>query len=112
MTISEIRRRIDALKRKFARELAIIKVRRIAEAVANHWTPDQPPEPADVIQHIVKAGFRLPTFARLRRYLDDTLRQGELPDPESIVLNLLPWADSDRYLDLLRWELPAPTPQR
>ena len=35
MTLSEIRRRIDALKRRFARELAIIKLRRVAEAVAD-----------------------------------------------------------------------------
>ena len=43
MTLSEIRRAIDALKRKFATELAIIKTRRIAEAVSNDWDPDQPP---------------------------------------------------------------------
>ena len=43
MTLSEIRRRIDALKSRFARELAIIKLRRIAEAVADDWTPDDPP---------------------------------------------------------------------
>ncbi len=35
MTISQLRRRIDAVKRKLARELAIIKLRRIAEAVAD-----------------------------------------------------------------------------
>ena len=35
MTLSEIRRQIDALKRRFARELAIIKLRRIAEAVSD-----------------------------------------------------------------------------
>ena len=45
MTISQIRRRIDALKRKFAPELAIIKLRRIAEAVADEWDPSEPPEP-------------------------------------------------------------------
>ena len=61
MTLSEIRRHIDALKRKFARELAIIKLRRIAEAVADDWTPDDPPKPAAVIRRIVKAGIRLPT---------------------------------------------------
>ena len=43
MTLSEIRRAIDALKRKFATELTIIKARRIAEAVANDWNPDEPP---------------------------------------------------------------------
>ena len=112
MTISQLRRRIDTLKRKLARELAIIKLRRIAEAVASDWTPSDPLEPSDVIQRIVKAGFRLPTFTRLSRYLKDTRHQGEVPDSESIVLELLPWAENDRYYKLLRWDLPAPAPQR
>ena len=60
MTLSEIRRAIDALKRKFATELTIIKARRIAEAVANGWDPAEPPEPHDVIQRFVKAGCCLP----------------------------------------------------
>ena len=106
MTLSEIRRRIDALKRRFARELAIIKLRRVAEAVADHWNPDQPPEPDAVIRRIVRAGFRLPTFVRLRRCLDDARRKGEVPDAESMVLALLPWADNHRYRELLRWDLP------
>ena len=106
MTISQLRRRIDALKRKFAPELAIIKLRRVAEAVADDWTPDQPPEPADVIRRIVKAGFCLPTFARLHRYLDDVRRKGEVPYPNTIVLDLLPWAEHERYFPLLRWDLP------
>ena len=107
MTISQLRRRIDALKRKFARELIIIKLRRIAEAVADDWDPECPPEPADVIRRIADAGFRLTTFTRLSRYLKDVRRQGEVPDSESIVLELLPWADNYRYRELLRWELPA-----
>ena len=101
MTLSQIRRRVDALKRRFARELAIIKLRRIAEGGL-----PKPPEPGAVIRRIVKAGFRLPTFVRLRRCLDDARRKGEIPDPESIVLSLLPWAESDRYRELLRWDLP------
>ena len=72
MTLSQIRRRVNALKRRFAPELAIIRLRRIAESVSEDWDPDQPPEPADVITRIAKAGFRLPTFVRLSRYLDDT----------------------------------------
>ena len=108
MTLSQIRRRVNILKRRFAPELAIIKLRRVAEAVSDDWNPDQPPEPADVIARIVRAGFRLPTFMRLRRYLDDTIRQGDVPEPESIVLNLLPWAWKDRYRAFLRWDLPAP----
>ncbi len=108
MTLSQIRRRINALKRRFARELAIIRLRRIAESVADDWDPDQPPEAADVIARVAKAGFRLPTFMRLRRYLDDTIRQGDVPESEAIVLDLLPWAGKDRYRAFLRWDLPAP----
>ena len=108
MTLSQIRRRVDALKRRFARELAIIRLRRIAEAVAHDWDPDQPPEPADVIGRITRAGFRLPTFINLRRCLDDTRRREDVPEPETIVLSLLPWASADRYRNLLRWELPVP----
>ena len=111
MTFSQIRRRIAALKRRFSRELAIIKLRRVAEAVADSWTPGEPPEPSDVIQRIVQAGFRLPTFARLSRHLNDTQRQGDVPDAESIVLRLLPWAEHHRYREILRWELPVPGPR-
>ena len=108
MTISQIRRRVDALKRRFARELAIIKLRQIAEAVSDEWDPSEPPEPGDVIRRIADAGFRFPTFARLSRYLKDIRRQGDVPESEAIVLNLLPWAKQDRYREFLRWDLPAP----
>ena len=68
MTISQLRRRVNALKRRFAPELAIIKLRRIAEAVANDWdsSRSRPPEPGDVIGRIADDGFRLSTFANLR----------------------------------------------
>jgi len=110
MTISEIRRRVNALKRRFARELAILKLRRIAEAVADNWDTQHPPEPSDVIQRVVKAGFRLNTFPRLSRYLIDTRRAGDVPLPVSIVCSLLPWAEHDRYRNFFRWEQPLPAP--
>ena len=112
MTLSEIRRRIDALKRRFAVELTIIKLRRVAEAVAYDWNPDEPPEPHDVIQHFAKAGCRLPTFGNLSRYLDDTRRRNDVPGPCDMVVNLIPWIDYSRYRKLFDWDLPAPTPQR
>ena len=106
MSLSEIRRRIDALKRRFATELAIIRLRRIAQSVADDWGPSQPPEPHDVIQRFVKAGSRLPTFGNLARYLNNTRRQGDVSEPCDMVVNLLPWIDGDRYSTLLRWDLP------
>ena len=106
MTLSEIRRHIDALKRKFATEITIIKLRRVAEAVSNDWDPSEPPEPADVIQRFVQAGSLLTTFANLARYLNKTRRQGDVPEPCDMVVNLLPWIDCERYSDLLDWDLP------
>ena len=81
--------------------------RRIAQAVAQDWTPDDPPEPSQIINRIVKSGFRLNTFVRLRRYLDDTQHRGEVPNPNIIVRKLLPWAEHHRYDELFRWDLPA-----
>ena len=107
MTISQLRRRIDALKRKFAPELAILKLRRIAESVSDEWDPSEPPEPCDVIRRIADAGFRLNTFGRLSHYLKDIRRQDDVPEAESIILQLLPWAWKDRYRKLLSWDLPA-----
>ena len=111
MTIAQIRRRINALKRKFARELAIVKLRRLATAVSDDWDPSDPPEPPQVIKRVADAGFRLFTFMRLHRYLDETRRRGEVPYPNAIVLSLLPWAGDDRYIKLLSWDLP-PLPDR
>ena len=107
MTLSQIRRRVNALKRKFVLELAIIRLRRIAEAVADDWDLDEPPEPHDVIQRVAKAGFRLSTFMRLRWYLDDTIRKEEVPEPREIVTSLLPWAGKGRYREFFNRELPA-----
>ena len=107
MTLSQIRRRVNALKRKLVLELAIIRLRRIAESVADDWDLDEPPEPHDVIQRVAKAGFRLSTFMRLQHYLKDTMRQGEVPEPRRIVTSLLPWASKDCYRGFFRSELPA-----
>ena len=87
MTLSEIRRAIDALKRKFATELAIIKLRRIAQAVADDWDPDRPPEPHDVIQRFVKAGSLLTTFANLAA-------TSTRPDARATFLNPSTWSSA------------------
>ena len=113
MTISQLRSRIDALKRRFARELLILKVRRISQAVSDHWPSSEPPDPIDVVQRFAKAGCRLPTYGRLHRYIDEIRRRGEIPQPREMLFNLLPWAADERYDDYFRWDdLPAQEPRR
>ena len=108
MTLSQIRRRVDALMRRFAREIAILRLSRIAESVSDEWDPSEPPEPGHVIRRIANTGFPLSTFTRLSHYLKDIRRRGDVPDPEEMVLALLPWARHDRYRNFFLWDLPAP----
>ena len=37
-TLSQLRRSIDALKRKYAKELAVVRLRRLAEEHSLQWT--------------------------------------------------------------------------
>ena len=106
MTFAYLRRRLDALMRRFARELALIKLRRTVEPIAAEWNPAEPPEPNHVIRRIADAGFRLNTYANLDEYLLATVRKGEQPNPFTMVRKLLPWAWDHRYDGFFMWDLP------
>ena len=105
MTISQLRRRIDALMRKFAPELAILKLRRIAEAVSEEMgpfrttraprrRPGASPKPASASTPSGDSATTLRTSDA----------RATSPEPESMVLQLLPWAWKDRYRKFLSWD--------
>ena len=106
MTLSEIRRAIDALKRRFATELAIIKPAASPKPSPMTGIPTNRPNRTTSSSASSKPAACLPTFANLRRYLNDTRRQGDVPEPCDMVVNLLPWIDCGRYSELLDWDLP------
>ena len=111
MTLSQLRRRIDALKRRFARELAIIKLRRIAEAVSDDWTPIR--APGTVRRHPAHRQSRLPAAhlrppQQLPQQTPDARAKSPTPNPSS--WNLLPWADNYRYRELPPLGTPLPGP--
>ena len=110
MTIDQIRRRIYALKRRFAREIDIVKARRVAEAVADDWRRSIPPDNHHVIQRFADAGFRSDSYGNLAEYLDESRRKDEIPYPDVMVCNLLRYAWSHRYDRLLDWDLPPQEP--
>ena len=111
MTIVQLRRRINALKRRFARELDIIQARRVAEAVADDWQRSNPPDTHQVIQRFADAGLRSNTYANLAEYLAECRRKEEIPYPNVMVCNLLRYAWDHRYDELLRWDLPPREPR-
>ena len=115
-TLSEIRREIRALQRKYHRQLTIYRMRRVTEQVHHDYAravADQqdPPKPLEVIRKIADQGFRLTTWMHLHNYLDKIREKGDIPEPRRMLLALLPWAWESKYDHLLLRELPAPKPK-
>ena len=106
----QIERRIEALKRKFARELALIKARRVVEPIAQQWDPAEPPEPFHVGARIGDAGVTSYAFANLHEYLFQVIRKGEQPNPFTMVRKLFPWAWDHRYDNFFAFDLPPVEP--
>ena len=111
-TLSQLRRRIDALKRKYARELAVVRLRPLAQEFTLSWAcavyQRRPaPNPQPFIRRVVQHGFRLPTFMALHNYLERCRSEGIIPDSCGIIAILLPQVPCDRLRHMLRWDYPA-----
>ena len=115
-TLSEIRREIRSLQRKYHRQLTIYRMRRVTEQVHHDYAravADQqdPPKPLEVIRKIADQGFHLTTWMHLHNYLDKVREKGDIPEPRRMLLALLPWAWESKYDHLLLREMPAPKPK-
>ena len=106
-TLSQIRRRVDALKRKYASDLTVIRLRPLAEEYCLLWSEaladgNAPPDSYAFIRHIARQGFRFDNFTALHLYLE-RCRDGErLPNNIGIVASLLPQVPPARLEELLR----------
>ena len=115
-TLSEIRREIRALQRKYHKEISLYRMRRVTEEVHHDYAravaeQQDPPKPLEVIRRIADKGFRLTTWLHLHNYLDKVREQGDIPEPRRMLLALLPWAWESKYDHLLMRELPPPKPK-
>ena len=95
MTLYQIRCQIEAIKRKYAREIAAAVLEPVADKIVTLWdiatAKKQPkPNPLLCVQKVVKAGFRLKTFKALHGYIEDCRYYGRFPDADEIVNRLLP----------------------
>ena len=111
-TLSQLRRRVDALKRKYAKELAVVRLRRLAQEFSHQWARDvaerrPAPQPQPFIRRIAQHGFRLNTFMALHLYLERCRREADIPDSLGIISNLLPQIPFERLRQMLRWDAPA-----
>ncbi len=114
-TLSQIRRRLDVLKHKYALELAIVKLRPLAESFSLYWSrqaAERQPLPASqpFIRLIARCGFRLNTFMALHQYLECCRRENAIPDAPGILSRLLPYLSDARLLEMLRWPIHPASP--
>ena len=84
MILGQINSEIRRLQRKLARPLAQVAIQRMSQELCDEWScalfeKEPLPDAQPFIQRIVKAGFRLSTFASVRRYLDECRNNGEVP---------------------------------
>ena len=115
VSLGQMRRQTDALKRKYALELAVYRLRPITEEFCLQWAVAvadcQPlPETRPFTQSIVGQGFRFFTLMELHRYLDRCRAEHTQPDCYGIMAALLPAAAaSGRLSRALRWDDSAAT---
>ncbi len=103
--MGELRSRIRALQKKMALELAIVRLRPLVREFRLQWfvalTDRKPlPEPRSFGFRVVRAGFRLPTFMAVNRYLEKCRRKKVEIDDHELLRTLIPWVRKYR-LDLV-----------
>ena len=89
--------RVRALQRILAPELAIVRLRRLSEEFCIESSVVQangesPSHPNVFIRRVASAGFRLPSFMAVHKYLERCRDRNDLPDPEDLLHALIPWA--------------------
>ena len=80
--MGELRARVRALQKKMAKELAIVRLRRLVREFRLQWlvalTDHKPlPEPRSFGSRVVKAGIRLPTFMEVNKYLEKCTKRSK-----------------------------------
>ena len=112
MTLTQIRTRLNHLKRKFALPLAVLRLRIQAEKLALEWSIAQAnhrpiPQPHALVSQIARDS-RLPRPAHraLLHHFERLQREKTTPSPLDIVHHLLPQAANPAFQPLLQCDLP------
>ena len=115
MSLSRIRNRIEALERKFAVPLAVVRFRPLAEQICDEWAvakdADKPlPKTQSLIKRIADRGIQATTFGSLDRYLRECREEGRFPKPRDIATVLFPHAAKQGVIySIFGWDSAAPS---
>ena len=102
-----LRARVRALQRTLALELAVVRLRRLSgefclQSSVVRANGQSPPQPQAFIHRVASAGFLLPSFMAVHKYLERCRVKNILPDREDLLGSLVPW--SRRYPAPAFWQ--------
>ena len=97
MSLTRIRNRIEALQRRYALPLLIVRLRPFATQFCDQWAVAQDrhqplPETHSFVIKLADAGFRLSTYMLLHHYIERKRNDNKCPEPRGIINALLPHA--------------------
>ena len=115
-TVSQLKRQLEALQRKFALELSVARLHRIAEEFSLEWTRAvgdrrDLPESHPFILRIARQGFRFDTFLNLHNYLEKCRGHDDIPTCYGIVGALYPQLSAQRLSQLMDGRHPVIDPR-
>ena len=95
MTFSKLRSQVDTLMRKYAKELAVHRLRPFANEYCDKWEEtvaqgETPPEPIRLFKKLPRRDFLRRFFPAVHNYLDRCRLDRHLPHPNEILQFLVP----------------------
>ena len=95
--MGSLQARVRALQRILAKELAVVRLRRLSEefcieSLVVQANGEPPSHPHVFIQRVASAGFRLPSFMAVHKYLERCRDRNDLPEREDLLRALIPWS--------------------
>ena len=112
MTLTQIRNRVQALQRRYALPITVIRLRPYATQFCDQWALAQDrkeplPETHPFVIKLADAGIRLPTFGLLIHYFRRHREANTCPHPKTLVAALLPKPASRSIIDaIFQWDPP------
>ena len=112
MSLAQLQREVNAIKRKLVHELRVVRARRVANRYCDLWADlvarkKLPPDPFRLLKNLFKHTGQPGAFARASDYLDKCWRRRHLPNPNAILYRLLP---GEADLGFISFRTPDPIP--
>ena len=113
MTLSQLRNRVHALRRRFGLPITVIRLRPYATHFCDQWAIAQdrkqpPPDTFSFIQKLADSRFRFTTFTNLHHRLSLHRDNNTCPHPIDIVTALIPDPSARPIIDaVFRRDPPA-----